>query len=86
MTLTISLPADAIIRLEEQAKALGLDAPTYAAQVLQNSLKPRRTLEEIREELGKRFLESGITEEELEEDLERAKHEMRAERRAKQGS
>jgi hypothetical protein len=86
MTLTISLPPDAAKKLRERAKELGIDVQACAAELLQSSLRPRRSLEDISAELGKRFADSGISEEELEEDLDRAKHEMRAERRARRGA
>jgi hypothetical protein len=86
MTLTISLPPDALSRLEERARAKGVDVQTCAAELLTDSLRPLRSLDEISGDIYKRFLESGISDEELGEELEKAKHAMRAERRARQGS
>ena len=85
MTLTISLPPDAEKRLQEQARAAGLDTSAYAAKLLEQSLVPDNWLEKLSGDVGKRFAASGISEEQLEEDLEKAKHEMRAERRRRQG-
>ena len=86
MALTISLRADTEKRLEEQARAAGVDTSTYAAQLLEQSLGSHPWLEEISGETYRRFLESGITDDQLGEELEKAKHEMRAERRARRGS
>src|SRR5258707_13305603 len=85
MALTISLRADTEKRLEEQARAAGVDKSTYAAQLLERSLLPDDWLEKLSGDVGKRFAESGMSEEELGEELERAKHEMRAERRRLRG-
>ncbi len=85
MALTISLRADTEKRLEEQARAAGVDKSTYAAKLLEQSLLPDDWLEKLSGDVGKRFAASGMSEEELGEELERAKHEMRAERRRRQG-
>ena len=86
MSLTISLPPDAESKLQERARAAGLDAPTYAAQLLQHSLRPPRTLQDISGPVYQRFLESGTTDEQLGDELEQAKHEMREERRSRRAS
>jgi hypothetical protein len=86
MTLTISLPPAAEKRLQEQARAAGLDTSTYAARLLEQSLLPDNWLEKLSGDSYRRFLESGMTDDELGEELERAKHEMRAERRARSQS
>ena len=85
MSVTVSLRPDTEKRLQEQARAAGLDTSTYAARLLEQSLLPDNWLEELSGEVGRRFAASGISEEQLEEDLEKAKHEMRAERRRRQG-
>lgn len=86
MSLTISLPPDAEHTLEERARAAGLDAPTYAAQLLQHSLRPARTLEEISGAAYQRFVDSGVTDDQLGDELEQAKHDMRDERRSRRAS
>jgi hypothetical protein len=86
MNLTISLPPDAEHTLQERARAAGLDATTYASQLLQNSLRPPRTLQELSGQVYQRFLASGITDDQLGDELEQAKHEMREERRPRQAS
>jgi len=86
MAFTISLRPETERRLQEKARAAGVDASTYAAQLVERSLGSDRWLEELSGEVGKRFAASGMTEEQLEEELYKAKHEMRAERRARRGS
>jgi len=44
------------------------------------------SLEELSGPVFKRFLESGTSDEQLSEELERGKHELRAERRARRAS
>jgi hypothetical protein len=86
MSLTISLPPDTENALKERARAAGLDAPTYAAQLLQHSLRPPRTLQEISGSAHQRFLDSGLTDDQLGDELEKAKHAMRDERRSRRAS
>ena len=83
--LSIPLSAEAEARLRERAAAAGEDLATYAARLLETVSRPR-TLEELSGPVARRFAQSGVTEEELGEELERAKHEMRAERRARNSS
>jgi hypothetical protein len=82
MTLTLNLPDDVRSRLAEKAKTAGLDLQTYAQRILQGeAFSPplAETLKPIRDA----FKASGVTEEQLTEELERAKHEVRADRRAR---
>jgi hypothetical protein len=48
--------------------------------------EPPTPIEELSGAIYQNFLESGMTDEELGDELERAKHEMRAERRARLSS
>ena len=82
MTLNIELPKPVEDRLKEKAKDAGLDVATYVMRVVAaHSAKP--TLKELSGPAYEQFLSSGMTDEELGELLETAKHQMRAERRAK---
>jgi hypothetical protein len=85
MSLTISLRPETEKKLQEQARAAGLDTPSYAARLIEGSLLPDNWLHKLSGDSYRKFLESGITDEQLGEELERAKHEMRAERRARNG-
>lgn len=86
MSLTIVLPPHAQKQLEEQARAAGLETSAYAAKLLERSLLPDDWLKKLSGDSYRKFLESGMTDDELGEELERAKHEMRAERRARRAS
>jgi hypothetical protein len=82
MTVTIEIPKSVEERLSQKAKDAGLDLATYVARVAEaDARKP--TLKELSGPVYEQFLASGMTDEELGEFLEKAKHEMRAERRAK---
>jgi hypothetical protein len=85
MVLHVPISAEAEARLHAKAAAAGLDAETFAARALEQVLT-RPTLEEILGPLREEFDASGMSEEELVELLETAKHEMRAERRARTAS
>jgi hypothetical protein len=80
MSITIPLSAEVEASLKSRAAAAGQDVATYAAKVLESIACPR-SLEELSGPVQHRFKESGMSEEELGEELERAKHQMRAERR-----
>jgi hypothetical protein len=82
MTIAVPLSPEAEAALKVRAAAVGQDVATYTAKVLESVVRPR-TLEELSGQVHQRFIESGTTEEELGEELEKAKHEMRAERRAR---
>jgi hypothetical protein len=82
VTLTLELPDDVRKRLADKATSAGLDLQAYAQRVLHGeAFSPplAETLKPIRDA----FKASGMTEEQLTEELENAKHEMRAERRAR---
>jgi hypothetical protein len=76
MTLAVSLSPEAEARLKERASAAGVDATTYAAQLLEQKLT-ESPLTEISGDSQKRFAESGMSEAELGEQLEREDHASR---------
>jgi hypothetical protein len=85
MTVTIRLEQPVEQRLAEKARDAGLDVETYVANVVEaHAAKP--TLKELSGELYQQFVASGMTDDELGEFLEQAKHEMRAERRRRMNS
>ena len=77
MTLEISISSEAEARLREKAAAVGADVAAYAAGVLERSAKRPVSLEEISGPIAEEFRQSGMTEDELSELLETAKHNMR---------
>lgn len=86
MTLTISLPPESAAQLQRRAEASGVDVSTYVSKLLQHFTEPPAPLEELSGPIHDRFRASGMTEDQLAEELERAKHEMRAERRVPKSS
>jgi hypothetical protein len=83
MTLTISIPPESEETLRHRAIASGQELSAYISQLVTHFSEPTTPLEELSGPIYQRFLESGMTDDELAEELERAKHEMRAERRAR---
>lgn len=80
MTLTVQLDADAEIRLVDKAREAGVGVEEYVTRLLEaEALRP--TLIEISGPIRAAFQATGMTEEQLGELLEKAKHEMRADRR-----
>ena len=84
--VTLHLSKDAEAKLSERATAAGVSLPDYLSTMIETLVEKPRTLAEISGPIHQRFLESGTSEDELSEELERAKHEMRAERRGRQAS
>lgn len=80
MSITIPVSAKVKAGLKRRANAVGQDITTYAARILESIAEPR-TLEELSGPVHQRFIESCTSEEELGEELEKAKHEMRTARR-----
>jgi len=84
MTLTLEL-ADAEQRmLAQKAAAAGLDVQTYVERILRVAAT-RPPIDEVLRPVREAFRKSGMTEEELGDLLEEAKHQMRAERANNQG-
>ncbi|HEX4796343.1 MAG TPA: hypothetical protein VH370_21320 [Humisphaera sp.] len=86
MSLTITLPPEAEAKLKMRAAAAGEDLPSYVSKLVTHFAEPPTSLDELSGPIYRNFLASGMTEDELGEELERAKHEMRAERRARHSS
>ena len=82
MTLHISISPEAEEKLREKAAAAGEDIAKYAAGVLERCAQRPLSLEEISGPIAEEFRQSGMSEDELTELLESAKHDMRRERRA----
>lgn len=68
--------------LARRAAACGQDLSSYVARLVNHFAEPPTPLEELSGPIYQRFLESGMTDDELGELLEQAKHEMRAQRRS----
>jgi hypothetical protein len=85
MVLSIPITAETEAQLKAKAASAGMDVQTYAARTLER-IAARPPLDELLAPLRAEFDASGTTEEQLTDLLETAKHEMRAERRARQAS
>jgi hypothetical protein len=80
--VTLHLSKDAEAKLTERAAAAGKPLGEYISTIVESVVEAPRTLAEISGPVYQRFLDSGTTDEELSEELEKAKHEMRAVRLA----
>jgi hypothetical protein len=84
MTIHIPISSEAEDRLRRRAEACGEDLTSYVAKLLAHFAEPPTPLKELSGPIFEAFKASGMTDDELGDLLEKAKHEMRAERRAKQ--
>lgn len=82
MTLHVSLSPKAEATLREKAIAAGQDVAAYAASVLERLAEPPLPLREISGPLSEEFRACGMTDDQLGNLLEDAKHRARAGRRA----
>ena len=85
MVLQIPISPEAEARLKEKAAAAGLNLEMFVARELERFLR-RQSLDEILAPLRAEFEGSGMTEEELVQALEDAKHEMRRQQRERKAS
>ena len=76
MTLSVQIPQSVEERLAAKARAAGVDVTTYAAHLLERDAR-RPTLLEISGEVFENFKQTGMTDQELAELLEKEKHEAR---------
>jgi hypothetical protein len=77
MSFTIILPPEAETRLKLRAAAAGEDLPSYVSKLVAHFSEPPTPLEELSGPVYKNFLESGMTDDELGDAIEKAKHEQR---------
>lgn len=85
MTFQISIDAQLEALLRERAAAAGKDPSEYAAAVLERELR-QQALDRLLAPVREAFDKSGMTDDELAEELERAKHAMRAEQKPRKAS
>jgi hypothetical protein len=84
--VTLRLSKDAQRRLAERAADAGVSLSDYLAGLIESVVESPQTLAEISGPVYERFVTSGTTDEQLSEELERAKHEARADRRGRRAS
>jgi hypothetical protein len=85
-TLTLELRKETTERLKVRAAESGQDVARFVSDLVENFSAPPTSIDVLSGDINRRFIESGMTEEELVEELDRAKHEMRADRRARNAS
>jgi hypothetical protein len=76
-TITVQIPDPTEARLRRQARAAGKPMEQLVSEVLEAQASPARMLRDISGDVSRRFLESGMSEEELAERLEREDHAAR---------
>jgi hypothetical protein len=86
LPLTLHLSKEAQERLAQRAAASGTDVAEYLSKIVEEITRKPFSLEEISGAVYQRFLESGTTDDQLSDELERGKHELRAQRQARQSS
>lgn len=85
MTLRVPVSDEIEARLRQLAEAGGQPVEQVAARLLEDAVR-RPTLDEVLAPVREEFAASGMTEDQLSELLERAKHDMRALRRTRKAS
>jgi hypothetical protein len=86
LPLTLRLSKEAQEKLVQRAAANGTDLAGYVSKIVEDTARKPFSLKEISGPVYQRFLESGTTDDELSEELEHGKHELRAERRTPRAS
>jgi hypothetical protein len=84
LSLSISNQAEAI--LKAKASAAGVDLPTYVSGLIEQSARAPLSIQEISGPVADDFAKTGMTEDELSDVLEDAKHQMRAEKQKRRGA
>ena len=76
-TITVKIPDPTEETLRRQAEAAGKPVEQFVSEVLEAQAAPAKTLRDIGASVHKRFLESGMSEDELADRLEREDHAAR---------
>jgi hypothetical protein len=84
--ITLKLRRGTSDKLRQRAAASGKDVGEFVSELVEHFAEPPTPLETLSGPIYQRFLESGMTDEQLGEELERAKDEMRSERRSRNAS
>ena len=84
--LTLRVSKETQEKLLERAAASGTDLAEHISAVVEQTARAPIALDQIGGPVYQRFLASGATDEQLSDELERAKHEMRADRRSRRAS
>jgi len=81
--VTLHLSKEAREAVSQRAAASGTDLEHYVSRIVEHSALKEFSLEELSGPVFERFLQSGVSDDQLSDELERGKHELRAERRAR---
>lgn len=76
MTLTVELPAGVERRLAERAARAGKPVEVLAREIIEQAVPPEKTFDEIAAPFAQSFVESGMTEDELDALVEKARTEI----------
>jgi hypothetical protein len=83
LPLTLHISKQAQEALTKRAAVSGIDLAGYVSILAEQTVRKPMSLEEISGPVYQRFLDSGMTDDELNDLLEKEKHAARAERRAR---
>ena len=86
MVLSLSISNQTEAALKAKASAAGVDLPTYVLGLIEQSTRSPLSIQEISGPVAGDFAKTGMTEDELGDVLENAKHQMRAEKRNPRGT
>ena len=85
MTLTIQVPKNIGVVLEEKARNQGKDVAAYVENLIEKDIDCRKTLDEILAPVRKDFAESGMTEDDLDELIKSERQAMWEEKNGRRG-
>jgi len=83
MAMQVQIPDELAEQLQKQAEAVGSGPEQIAVAAIRRQIQADEQLDQLLAPVREAFEASGMTEEELGDLLEKAKHDMRAERRAR---
>ena len=86
MVLSLSISNQTEAALRAKACAAGVDVPTYVLGLIEQSTRAPLSIQEISGPVADDFAKTAMTEEELGDVLEDAKHQMRTEKRKRRGA
>jgi hypothetical protein len=86
LPLTLRVSEQTRQRLAERAAASGTDVAGYVSAIVEQNAQRPASLEDISGPVYQRFLDSGLTDNQLGDALEREKHAARAQRRGRRAS
>ena len=83
MAMHVLIPDELVAHLEKQAEAVGSVPEQIAVAAIRRQIQADEQLDQVLAPVREAYEASGMTEEELSDVLEKAKHDMRAERRSR---